>query len=347
MKPYFVFEYDKNKEKIFYITSKEEIKQIQIKVWEDKIEDDLGSCFCTILNSKDRVIDAKQTFNKNYSNIKIDIKTLNSDVASIVDMVLKSLLDINPYFIIIHDSLFKSTVGNIDETQDINQLSDIIKANINKLFDGIIETIQVFDVFYAGKSIIEEIYLPPSTISANNGKVTNKIGKYVYEIHTMDELLGVSFYLININNYHIKRCKFPKCNKYFATRMGQTRFCNNPSPFNDSVSCKNAKKTDNIEADEEPWQKELNNMKPDINRSIKLLYDHRKKTKNKREKEMLERNYELLKKNAKDFRTIMEDLSDKDRAKYLKYYKEYIKEIRINQLSHTSYKVKVLKLPKK
>lgn len=347
MKPYIMFEYDKNKEKIFLITSKNEVKILQIKVWENKIEDDLGTCFCSILNSKDKVIEAKKTFNTNYSNMKININSIFSNVAIIVDTVLKSLLNINPYFIILYDSLFECTIGIIKETKNINELSDIIKSNINRTFDDILEAIHVFDRFYEGNDIVDTIYLPPAIIHANNGNVNNKIEKITYEVHSLDDLLAVSFYLININNYHIKRCGFLKCNKYFSTKMGQTKFCNNPSPFNNSVSCRNAKKTIEINFDESPWQKELNMIKPDVDRSIKFLFDHMKLSTNKREKQMLEKNYERLKETAREFNKIIKSCPDEYKMKYLKQYKEYIQEIRTNQLNHSSYRVKVFKLQKK
>lgn len=348
MNTYINYSYAKNKEEISYITPKGDIKQIQLKFWEDELEDILGSCFCSILNSKESVINSKKLFNKEHSHIKIDERNIMSETAQVMNSAFHLLLNANPYFIILYNDFFEATIGTIPpsgvENTTIAKFTKEIISRINKIYDNIIETINVFDEFYSKDMIIDKIYLPPSVVSAVNGNVTNKMAEYSYKIHNLDELLGVSFYLININKYHIKKCH--GCNKYFSTNDGRFVFCNNPSPFNNSKSCKNIKKT--IGVDFKQWEIELSSIDKEANTSGSFFRDNIKKIKNQRKKDMIENNYRFFLDISKEYRKYIKGATNEDTRKtYLESYKSFVEEVRKNQLSEPHiYKVKVPKFPK-
>lgn len=330
MKPYIVFEYADNKEKIIYINAKQEIDIIQVKLLEDSFTDTLGTCLCSILNSKDNVKTVKQIFNEKYSAFKVNKKTLVSDTLKIIKTSFDLLQYVNPYFMILYNDFF----GFLLENESVPELNNLL-IEINKIYDGIIETITMFEELYSGKSIIDSIYLPPAKVVAINGKITNNIEKYAYEIHNLDELLGVSCYLLNINNYHIKRCKFPECNKFFQSKRGQSRYCYNPSPYNEAISCMNYRRTVSVEGLHQTyWEKEIDFIQDDVINSRQFLRDHIQRATNKRNKEMLKRNHSKFCKIVGKYKLLIKGATDENRRKsYLKDYKQFIKEVRDNQIN--------------
>ena len=178
-----------------------------------------------------------------------------------------------------------------------------------------------------------------SGIGLEMTKYLNKLGYELLVVSTNKERLDNIYKNLNIKvkSFEFDLSKEENCYKLYDTvKKEKIDILINNAGFGDAGKFV-----------ETSLDKELNMIKPDVDRSIKFLFDHMKLSTNKREKQMLEKNYERLKETAREFNKIIKSCPDEYKMKYLKQYKEYIQEIRTNQLNHSSYRVKVFKLQKK
>ena len=120
----------------------------------------------------------------------------------------------------------------------------------------------------------------------------NSIELFVtYQIHTIKELLTISFIEILKNNLTINKCQ--NCGKYFIPESrSDEKYCNNPSPQNPDKTCKEygAKKKYRDEIKSHP-------IKYEHNKTSQFYRMRINRTKNNQEKEKYEKKFNAYKEN--------------------------------------------------
>lgn len=203
----------------------------------------LGIIYCSLLNSKSKLQEYIDNFNLNYSfTPSTDIEFFLKSIYSIN----KDIIKISPYFKIITISLIK-LLSNITSMSypEINNRYISYKKDINKIFTDTINSITEAENYYYGNGKFSSYDLPQMSIipvkSSNNIELMHS-----FIINTIDELLRASAYALFTQKYHLKKCNI--CEKFFTTTRGQTRFCDNPCPYNENYTCRTIPK--NLPLDE-------------------------------------------------------------------------------------------------
>lgn len=353
-----IFEYAKNNEKIFEIHNKYYENE---KILMDN--KDIGTCFCSILNDKNKVIALKQNFDKTYIN-KYSNKIELLRIKEIIDLTYNNLIHINKYFIILSNKFNKlskeSQMTNI--FNDFNELNKqrknlpsltkelLIKMKLKHynnymketvgLLDNIINIITSFESYSISRLSFKDIKIPYCYMTSILDE--NKSYKYTYTIYTLDDLLAVSFYILSNNKYYLKQCIYPNCNKFFVTKRKQTRYCENPCPSDYSKTCRSIRKKVNHDLDMEYWEMELDALDKDVNSSREFFNYYIRKSNNQREIKMLQRNKNIFTSTLKDLKQFIKGCTNDNKKKeYIKIYKDFVKEVRSNQkLSQPIFKVK-------
>lgn len=316
------FIYAGNFERILKICNKKE------EIVSDKCI--IGTCFCSIINDKDKVIALKQEFNEKYIN-KYTNKINLLGIKEIIDLIYTKLVNINKYFVILYNIFNKLS----RESQMTNRLDKLEKhynyymKDIIILLDNIINTITSFeDMTYKCLSFknIKIPFCSMTLISSDSRKY-----KYLYKINTLNDLLSVSFYTLCIHKHLLKHCQY--CGKLFIPLNNRTKFCNNSCPTYPSLTCYQARTKRKIgdSLHEEDWQKKLNELERDRKNSIQFFSDNIAKTQNTRKREMLERNKKIFAEAATDLHLLISRSKNDDKYKYLKIYENLINNVRKNQ----------------
>lgn len=338
-----IFEYAKDHEKIFKIHNK--YSKNEKIIMDNK---DIGTCFCSILNDKNKVIALKQEFGKTYIN-KYSNEIELIGIKEIIDLTCNKLININKYFVILSNKFNKLSKESQKTNIFFNELdkeychltkkslikkrleyyNDYMKCIIN-LLDNIINTITSFESYSINRLSFKDIKVPSCYMTSIPNE--NKSYKYTYTIYTLDDLLTVSFYILSNNKYYLKQCKYPNCNKFFVTKRKQTRYCENPCPADSSKTCRNIRKKVNHDLDMESWEMELDALYKDVNCSREFFNYYIKKSNNQREIKMLQRNKDIFTTALKDLKQFIKGCTnDNKRNKYIKIYKDFVIEVRNNQ----------------
>jgi hypothetical protein len=338
----FDFIYANNSEKIFENYGKYS-KNEKILIGND----DIGSCFCSILNDKNRVISLKQKFDKTYMN-KYPNEIQLLDIKEIIDLTYNKLVDINKYFVILYNK-FNKISNESQMTKRLDKLERIYNCYMNdvaKILDNIINTITSFENISANRLSFKDITIPSCSMALISNE--HKLYQYTYTIYTLDDLLSVSFYILSNNQYHLKQCIYPNCNKFFVTKLGQTRYCNNPCPADPSNTCRSIRKKVNHNLKMKYWEVELDALYNDVNSSREFFNYYIRKSNNQKEIKMLELNKENFTTTLKILKQYISGCTDDNkRNEYLKIYKDFVTEVRNNQkLPKPIFKVKKPKLIK-
>lgn len=302
---------------------------------------DVGTCFCSLLNSKDKVIALKNEFIKTYIS-KYSSKVELINIKEIIDSTYNKLVDINKYFIILSNKFNKLSkesqmTTRLDKLEIIynNYMQDIVK-----LLDSIISTITSFENISSNRLSFNEIKIPYCYMTSISED--NKSYKYTYTLYTLDDLLAVSFYILSNDKYYLKQCKYPNCNKFFVTKTKQSRFCTNPCPADPSKTCKTIRKKANYNLKVSYWEDELVALDKQVN-SIRQFFNYYiKKSNNQREIKMLQTNKENFTDTIQTLKKYIKGCTDNDRINiYLKICKDFVIEVKSNQkLPKPIFKVK-------
>lgn len=313
-------------------------------------DNDIGTCFCSILNDKSKVIALKQKFNNLYIN-KYTPKINLLGIKEIIDSTYNKLVDINKYFVILYNKFYKlskesqmtNIFNNFNELDKkyyhftkealikarLKHYNDYMKSAIN-ILDNIIDTITSFEDISSSCLSFGNIKIPSCYMTSISDD--HKLYQYTYTIYTLDDLLSISFYILSNNQYHLKQCIYPNCNKFFVTKLGQTRYCNNACPADPSNTCRSIRKKLNQNSKMEYWEVELDALYKDVNSSKEFFNYYIRKSNNQREIKMLKSNKEnftITLKTLKQY--ICSCTDDNKRNKYLKIYKDFVLEVRSNQ----------------
>lgn len=340
-----IFEYAEDCEKIFKINNKYSKNE---KILMDN--KDIGTCFCSILNDKNKVIALKQEFDKTYIN-KYSNEIDMMEIKEIIDLTYSKLININKYFVIVFNKFNKlskesqkTDVFNhfkeLDKKHHQSTKESLIKKRLNhynyymkyviNLLDKIIDTIAAFEDISSNRLSFENIKIPSCYMTSLTNE--NKSYKYTYIIYTLEELLASSFYILANDKYYLKQCKYPNCNKFFVTKRKQTRYCENPCPADTSKTCRNIRKKVNYNFDMESWEMELDALYKDVNCSREFFSYYINKSNNQREIKMLQRNKDIFTTALKDLKQFIKGCTDDNkRNKYIKIYKNFVIEVRNNQ----------------
>lgn len=321
-----IFEYAKDYEKIFKIHNK--YSKNEKIIMDNK---DIGTCFCSILNDKNKVIALKQEFDKTYIN-KYSNKIELIVIKEIIDLTYSKLININKYFVILSNK-FNKLSKESQMTHKLDKLEIIYNNYMKdtvKILDYIINTITSFESYSINRLSFKDIKVPSCYMTSIPNE--NKSYKYTYTIYTLDDLLAVSFYILSNNKYYLKQCKYPNCNKFFVTKRKQTRYCENPCPADPSKTCRNIRKKLYQDSNSESWEMELDDLYNDVNCSREFFNYYIKKSNNQREIKMLQRNKDIFTTTLKDLKQFIKGCTnDNKRNKYIKIYKDFVIEIRNNQ----------------
>lgn len=349
----FIFEYVKDCEKIFEIHNKY-YKNKEI-IMDNK---DIGTCFCSILNDKNKVIHLKQEFDKTYIN-EYSNKIELIGIKEIIDLTCSKLININKYFVILSNKFNKLSKESQKTNIFFNELDkeychltkkSLIKKRLKyyndymkdtvKILDNIIDTITLFEDISSNHLSFKDIKIPSCYMTTISNE--DKSYKYTYTIYTLDDLLSVSFYILSNNKYYLKQCKYPNCNKFFVTKRKQTRYCENPCPADPSKTCRNIRKKLYQDSNMESWEMELDALYKDVNSSREFFNYYIRKSNNQREIKMLQRNKDIFTTALKDLKQFIKGCTnDNKRNKYIKIYTDFVIEVRNNQkLPNPIFKVK-------
>lgn len=154
-------------------------------------------------------------------------------------------------------------------------------------------------------------------------RTQNNIIYYSYDIKSLKELLDVSFYQIQLQNFHIRKCIF--CEKCFSDKTKQTR-CNNVSINNPNKTCRELP----IYANEELMET-VNTYKEQCKRINHCFTYNSKDTKkySKREINFIKKNKSKFLSTTKQMRKHINHYGDEEKKykKYLYLYREYLNKI--------------------
>ncbi len=312
------FLYAKNSEKILKVYKKKEETVSDINI--------IGTCFCSILNSKSKVILLKQEFTETYIN-KYTNKVKLLDIKKIIDLIYNKLVNINKYFIILYNKFNKLGI----ESQMTKRLDKIEKhynfymKNIEIILDSIINSITTFEDRSINNLSFKNIRIPScSMISILDG---SKEYKYTYNVCTLNDLLSVSFYILCNHKYIIKQCQY--CEKFFIALDNRYVYCSNSCPDYPSLTCKQV--TSRRKIGNSDWQIKIENLERDRKNSVQFFTDNISRTNITRKKEMIKRNKQVFIKVAKDLNLLIRKSKKDDKYKYLEIYEKFIKDVRKNQ----------------
>lgn len=324
----FDFEYAENVEKIFK-------KNLQKKEKELLSSDELGTCFSSILNSKQQLIDFKNEIIHKYKD-KYNSNIQLCDMFKIIDSIYEELSSTNKYFAITHNAL-KKEIALMLKTNRVDLLEHIYNIVINliiKMIDDMIENIMEFEKYCNSelKPDVLDLHLSKISYAITASKKYN-ISQYSCNVDNFKELLMISFNLLFLEKYHIKICEYPNCNKIFVTKRNQTKFCNNACPIDSSQTCRSIRKRrprikeEDEEKDIEEWEEILLTYNAYAKNIAERFNYYIKREKNAR-------NNQLLKTNKTKFKNIINDLkklivgakNESKRKKYLKNYIDFIND---------------------
>lgn len=296
----------------------------------------LGTCFCALLNSLEDLKNFKKEFNSNVNNYII-----SNDFSKSVISVYNKITNISEYFRITRFA-FKKCTSKINKNISNNDFTSIYVKEINDILKHIIDSIE-----YAKYDIKERehkfLIFPTTFIRYNYNKKKFLEIQYTYIVQDIIELLRVSYYQLILNKIYIKQCKYPNCHKYFVSSRGQTRYCENSCPDNQTKTCRSIRKTiDRNTEKQESWEKQFDELEKKLNKIRTRFYDNiHKKSINTKEKEIINNNYIKLKKIVSELKRYIKGNTGNKREYYLKIYAEFLNEVENNlNLSPSVFKIK-------
>ena len=291
----------------------------------------LGTCFCSLYNSRARLKEYINEFNYRFRrNSTLDISALNT--------ILEDLTKISPYLKVVelefnNIEIFKNNrILKVDLEDILDSTIDIISENIFNYLKGKYDYDEQENKKYRVETI--KIYAIPS-LSVIEKYINQKSEfMYSYTIKNISDLMSSSAYVLVNNKYHIKKCFL--CGKYFATKHGQDRYCNNPSPTDPSKTCKNAPKVikdnnDPINIYDDKWNNAVLKLDYYYNNTLKGRFrDGANREKDEKTKQFILDNKKKLSKIKSKLRSYVISCSEKDKKYYLKIYYDFAMQIKRN-----------------
>lgn len=332
----FKFICHKNKEELIFSNPN------SLFVYNDTIVSDLGYALCSLLNSEKDIKKFKLKIEKNISTYIKNESTNN--VFDYIKLIFSEFIRINKY-LVITENCFIECIDQIMNKLSIfprtKTIIEIYKECLSQTLDIIIKSI------YTGKELIKynvnEIHLPSVYFSFKIRDKKTQSVIYEYTLSNIDELIKVSYYQLMLNKYRIKNCKNPDCNKFFIPSSKQV-WCNNPSPDNPNCTCQELQKTLNRKGEVSELEREIDDLNVKLKQFREQYRYYANNATQKRKKEMIINNAEILKNISKDLKRKIIGNSNDTQANYLKIYKNFLNEIETNLKS--SPKIFKIKKPK-
>lgn len=343
-----IIHYMPNNSSLEYMSDKERIHSQKI-----------GTIFCDILNRSNEIVNilvvAYNNFIERIEENKISDKEIYSALVEITEQLIVDLVMINPCLQIVD---LKMAELRLFLSQDLNNRSinhsafayerfSVFCKTYLEIYIGVnIECIKRYqeliynnfleknDIFVLPKDS-NRLLIPDGYIQymdredysdVQHKKITTQkqVKYYGYHVKTLQELLDVSFYQINLENFHIRKC--PMCDRCFSSKTRQV-FCDNISKINPNKTCNQLKihlfsKTE--------FCAEMDVLKDEYKKICQYFLDNSKNNKYSREQK------ESILKNRKVFMNFIKKVKDKIKAftdneekcnEYLKLYENYLKKV--------------------
>lgn len=309
----------------------------------------LGTAFCSLLNSENDILSFKDNFKKNWK--EYFISDTPTDVYKGINLIFQEFVSINKYFVFTQNNF--THCNKVIESINTRKTSD----SQHYKYSGSLKTIAIFQIQFSLTSIYRDIIGIAETInSKDNNKInpppvflkSNTRGNeypYRYNINNIKDLITSSYYQLLKNKYHIKQCEYPNCNKYFVTKLGQTRYCNNPCPADPTQTCNQIPKKISSDKDFEKWENDLSLLDKLLNKINTRYLDKLKNEKNKQKQETIINNKIILLNISKDLRKYIKGVNDDNkRNNYIKIYQDFLNDIENNlNLNPPIFKIKKIK----
>lgn len=326
------------------------VQMTKKETWQHKTEFTktyLGNGICNLLKDKEKIKQfmkkietnigeyVKYSFeNKKRENYLTRPEDLNyNSIKDNLTIVFNELLKISPYFILSQKTFIncqKKIEKDIIYSEDYNEL---YRKYINEMLDKIVNALEFKGWRVNGKKFLK---LPTALVNCKERESDFEF-EYIYDIENLDEFIRISYYQLKLNNYYIKKCKYPKCLEYFVTKDNRHGYCTNPSPDEKSLTCREAKERRKFDSDKEPteFEEKLNEL-DDLRGRVRGRFRDNIKRVNIKEKESLEKNKEKFNIYSTEIRNKIKLLmkkeekvqeEQKDKEKYLEVYDKFLNDI--------------------
>ena len=284
----------------------------------------LGTIYCSILNSKFELQEYLNNFNLKYSyTFRTDIKIFFNSLITIN----KDIVKISPFLNVITISLLK--LLEIILVMPYNKVENLYKAykkDINKIFNNTINSITEAEDYYYGNGTFSGYDLPRmSIIPIKSGDTVELMNSFI--INDIDDLLRASAHALFTQKYHLKKCHI--CGKYFTTKRGQTRFCDNPCPYNEKYTCRTLPKNLPLdEISEKYGDMQVNSKSLQVKRINERFRSYAKREKNIETKNIILCNKKIFLEIINELRPMIRKCEDNKKIDYYtKIYENFLNEV--------------------